>query len=182
MNRGALLKVVESRYARTDLPEFRPGDTVRVAYRVKEGGRTRIQNFEGIVIKIKRNGYNSSFTVRKVSYGVGVERIFPFNSPLIEKVEIVQRAAPAGPSSTSSASFPSGRSAASSGPTASGSARTRNGPRRPRPPRWPRRPLLRPRERARPKSTPPRRKPRWGPLRGGRGSRPLFHCTGLTRC
>jgi large subunit ribosomal protein L19 len=91
MNRGALLKVVESRYARTDLPEFRPGDTVRVAYRVKEGGRTRIQNFEGIVIKIKRNGYNSSFTVRKVSYGVGVERIFPFNSPLIEKVEIVQR-------------------------------------------------------------------------------------------
>jgi len=91
MNRGALLKVVEARYARTDLPEFRPGDTVRVAYRVKEGNRTRIQNFEGIVIKIRRNGYNSSFTVRKVSYGVGVERIFPFNSPLIEKVEIVQR-------------------------------------------------------------------------------------------
>ncbi|MGC8877121.1 50S ribosomal protein L19 [Thermus sp.] len=91
MNRGALLKVVESRYARTDLPEFRPGDTVRVAYRVKEGNRSRIQNFEGIVIKVKRNGYNSSFTVRKVSYGVGVERIFPLNSPLIEKVEIVQR-------------------------------------------------------------------------------------------
>lgn len=91
MNRGALLKVVESRYERTDLPEFRPGDTVRVAYRVKEGNRTRIQNFEGIVIKIKRNGYNSSFTVRKVSYGVGVERIFPMNSPLIDKVEIVQR-------------------------------------------------------------------------------------------
>lgn len=91
MNRGALLKVVESRYTRTDLPEFRPGDTVRVAYRVTEGNRTRVQNFEGIVIKIKRNGYNSSFTVRKVSYGVGVERIFPFNSPLIEQVEIVQR-------------------------------------------------------------------------------------------
>jgi large subunit ribosomal protein L19 len=91
MNRGALLKVVESRYARTDLPEFRPGDTVRVAYRVKEGNRSRIQNFEGIVIKVRRNGYNSSFTVRKVSYGVGVERIFPMNSPLIEKVEIVQR-------------------------------------------------------------------------------------------
>ncbi len=91
MNRGALLKVVESRYARADLPEFRAGDTVRVAYRVKEGNRSRIQNFEGIVIKIKRNGYNSSFTVRKVSYGVGVERIFPMNSPLIEKVEIVQR-------------------------------------------------------------------------------------------
>ncbi|WP_028490655.1 50S ribosomal protein L19 [Thermus islandicus] len=91
MNRGALLKVVESRYTRTDLPEFRPGDTVRVAYRVKEGNRTRIQNFEGIVIKVRRNGYNSSFTVRKVSYGVGVERIFPLNSPLIERIEIVQR-------------------------------------------------------------------------------------------
>lgn len=91
MNRGALLRVVESRYTRTDLPEFRPGDTVRVAYRVKEGNRTRVQNFEGIVIKIRRNGYNSSFTVRKVSYGVGVERVFPMNSPLIEKVEVVQR-------------------------------------------------------------------------------------------
>uniref|UniRef100_A0A7V4EFN4 Large ribosomal subunit protein bL19 n=2 Tax=Thermus tengchongensis TaxID=1214928 RepID=A0A7V4EFN4_9DEIN len=91
MNRGALLKVVEAKYNRADLPEFRPGDTVRVAYRVKEGNRTRVQNFEGIVIKIKRNGYNTSFTVRKVSYGVGVERIFPLNSPLIEKIEIVQR-------------------------------------------------------------------------------------------
>ncbi|WP_243026849.1 50S ribosomal protein L19 [Thermus albus] len=91
MNRGALLKVVEAKYTRTDLPEFRPGDTVRVAYRVKEGNRTRVQNFEGIVIKIKRNGYNTSFTVRKVSYGVGVERIFPLNSPLIERIEIVQR-------------------------------------------------------------------------------------------
>lgn len=91
MNRGALLKVVEAKYTRTDLPEFRPGDTVRVAYRVKEGNRTRVQNFEGIVIKIKRNGYNTSFTVRKLSYGVGVERIFPLNSPLIEKIEIVQR-------------------------------------------------------------------------------------------
>lgn len=91
MNRVALLKLVESRYIRTDLPDFRPGDTVRVAYRVKEGNRTRVQNFEGLVIKVKRNGFNSSFTVRKVSFGVGVERIFPMHSPLIEKVEIVQR-------------------------------------------------------------------------------------------
>ncbi|MER3537090.1 MAG: 50S ribosomal protein L19 [Thermus sp.] len=91
MNRSALLKLVESRYTRTDLPDFRPGDTVRVAYRVKEGNRTRVQNFEGLVIKVKRNGFNSSFTVRKVSFGVGVERIFPMHSPLIEKVEIVQR-------------------------------------------------------------------------------------------
>ena len=91
MNRGALIKLVESRYVRTDLPEFRPGDTVRVSYKVKEGNRTRIQDFEGIVIRIRRNGFNTTFTVRKVSYGVGVERIFPLRSPLIQKIDIVQR-------------------------------------------------------------------------------------------
>mgnify|MGYP006314195561 FL=1 len=91
MNREALIKLVESRYVRTDLPEFRPGDTVRVSYKVKEGNRTRIQDFEGIVIRIRRNGFNTTFTVRKVSYGVGVERIFPLHSPLIQKIDIVQR-------------------------------------------------------------------------------------------
>ena len=91
MNRRALIKLVESRYVRTDLPEFRPGDTVRVSYKVKEGNRTRIQDFEGIVIRIRRNGFNTTFTVRKVSYGVGVERIFPLHSPLIQKIDIVQR-------------------------------------------------------------------------------------------
>ena len=91
MNRGALIKLVESRYVRTDLHEFRPGDTVRVSYKVKEGNRTRIQDFEGIVIRIRRNGFNTTFTVRKVSYGVGVERIFPLHSPLIQKIDIVQR-------------------------------------------------------------------------------------------
>ena len=91
MNRGALIKLVESRYVRTDLPEFRPGDTVRVSYKVKEGNRTRIQDFEGIVIRIRRNGFNTTFTVRKVSYGVGVERIFPLHSPLVQKIDIVQR-------------------------------------------------------------------------------------------
>ena len=91
MNRGALIKLVESRYVRTDLPAFRPGDTVRVSYKVKEGNRTRIQDFEGIVIRIRRNGFNTTFTVRKVSYGVGVERIFPLHSPLIQKIDIVQR-------------------------------------------------------------------------------------------
>ena len=91
MNRGALIKLVESRYVRTDLPEFRPGDTVRVSYKVKEGNRTRIQDFEGIVIRIRRNGFNTTFTVRKVSYGVGVKRIFPLHSPLIQKIDIVQR-------------------------------------------------------------------------------------------
>ena len=91
MNRGALIKLVESRYVRTDLPEFRPGDTVRVSYKVKEGNRTRIQDFEGIVIRIRRNGFNTTFTVRKVSYGVGVERLFPLHSPPIQKIDIAQR-------------------------------------------------------------------------------------------
>jgi large subunit ribosomal protein L19 len=88
MNRGALLKVVEKQYTRTDIPPFRPGDTVRVNYKVREGNRTRIQAYEGVVIKIKRNGFNSSFTVRKISFGEGVERVFPFNSPLIDSVEV----------------------------------------------------------------------------------------------
>ncbi|RIH89034.1 50S ribosomal protein L19 [Meiothermus luteus] len=91
MNRGALLKVVERKYTRTDIPEFKPGDTVRVNYKVVEGNRSRIQAYEGVVIKIKRNGYNSSFTVRKISFNEGVERIFPFNSPLIESVQVVSR-------------------------------------------------------------------------------------------
>ncbi|RDI95825.1 50S ribosomal protein L19 [Meiothermus sp. QL-1] len=91
MNRGALIKVVEKKYTRSDIPEFKPGDTVRVNYKVTEGNRTRIQTYEGVVIKIKRNGYNSSFTVRKISFNEGVERIFPFNSPLIESVQVVNR-------------------------------------------------------------------------------------------
>ena len=91
INKGALLKVVEKPYYRSDIPEFRPGDTVRVTYKVKEGNRTRLQSFEGTVLKIKRNGLNTSFTVRKISHGVGVERIFPMHSPLIDKVEVTFR-------------------------------------------------------------------------------------------
>ena len=73
---------------RHDLPDFRPGDTVRVHARVVEGDKERIQVFEGIVIKRRRGGAGASFTVRKVSYGIGVERVFPTHSPLIDKVEV----------------------------------------------------------------------------------------------
>ncbi len=72
------------------IPAFRPGDTVRVHARVIEGDRERIQAFEGVVIRIRRGGVNSSFTVRRISHGIGVERIFPYYSPLIEKVEVVR--------------------------------------------------------------------------------------------
>ncbi len=91
MNRGALLKVVETKYTRTDIPQFKAGDTIKVNYKVVEGTRTRIQAYEGVVLKIKRNGFNSAFTVRKISFNEGVERIFPFNSPLIESVEVTGR-------------------------------------------------------------------------------------------
>jgi large subunit ribosomal protein L19 len=91
MNKGALLKVVEQKYVRTDLPQFKPGDTVKVNYKVREGNRTRVQAYEGVVLKIKRGGFNSAFTVRKISFNEGVERIFPFNSPLIDSVEVVSR-------------------------------------------------------------------------------------------
>jgi len=73
-----------------NIPDFRPGDTVRVNAKVIEGDRERIQAFEGVVIRIRRRGPGSAFTVRRVSHGVGVERSFPYYSPLIEKVEVVR--------------------------------------------------------------------------------------------
>lgn len=76
---------------RTDLPEFRPGDTVRVHAKVVEGSRERIQVFEGVVIKRQNGGIHETFTVRKISYGVGVERTFPLHSPRIDKIEVVRR-------------------------------------------------------------------------------------------
>ena len=76
---------------RTDLPEFRPGDTVRVHEKVVEGSRERIQVFEGVVIKRQNGGIHETFTVRKISYGVGVERTFPLHSPRIDKIEVVRR-------------------------------------------------------------------------------------------
>jgi large subunit ribosomal protein L19 len=73
------------------IPDIAPGDTVRVSVKIVEGGKERIQVFQGVVIKIKRGGNGAGFTVRHVAYGVGVERTFPFNSPLVEKVEIVRQ-------------------------------------------------------------------------------------------
>jgi large subunit ribosomal protein L19 len=85
-----LLRAVENSQMRTDLPSFRPGDTVRVHVKIKEGDKYRIQVFEGVIIAQKHNGISSTFTVRKVSSGYGIERIFPSNSPIIEKLEVVK--------------------------------------------------------------------------------------------
>jgi len=85
-----LLRAVDNSQIRTDLPRFRPGDTVRVHVKIKEGDKYRIQVFEGVVIVQKNNGISSTFTVRKVSSGYGIERIFPTNSPIIEKLEVVK--------------------------------------------------------------------------------------------
>lgn len=87
-----LIKLVEAEYtSKTDLPEFRAGDTVTVSYRIKEGNKERIQQFQGTVIQRRNSGMAATFTVRKMSNGVGVERIFPINSPFIEKVEVNKR-------------------------------------------------------------------------------------------
>jgi large subunit ribosomal protein L19 len=85
------LDQVEARYLRDDIPDFRPGDTVRVNVRVVEGGRERLQVFEGTVIARSGGGARESFTVRKVSFGVGVERIFPLHAPIIHSVEVIRR-------------------------------------------------------------------------------------------
>ena len=76
---------------RLDLPEFAPGDTVKVHVKIKEGEKERIQVFQGVVISKRKGTTNATFTVRKVSYGVGVERVFPTHSPIIDKVEVVTR-------------------------------------------------------------------------------------------
>lgn len=86
-----LIQEITKEQLRTDLPDFRPGDTVRVHVKVVEGNRERIQVFEGVVIKRRGAGISETFTVRKVSYGVGVERTFPVHTPKIAKLEIVRR-------------------------------------------------------------------------------------------
>jgi large subunit ribosomal protein L19 len=82
---------LEREQMRLDLPEFRAGDTIRVHSRIKEGDKERIQVFQGVVIRKRRGGLGATFTVRKVSYGVGVERIFPLHSPNIDRIDVVSR-------------------------------------------------------------------------------------------
>lgn len=88
--RNKLLELVDSMQVRNDLPDFRVGENVKVHVRIKEGNKERIQIFEGLVTAIKNEGVSKSFTVRKISYGIGVERTFPVNSPTISRVEIVR--------------------------------------------------------------------------------------------
>ncbi len=86
-----VIQQLEREQMRMDLPDFLPGDTVRVHVKIIEGDKQRIQVFQGVVISKRKGGINASFTVRKVSYGVGVERVFPYHSPIIDHVEIVTR-------------------------------------------------------------------------------------------
>jgi large subunit ribosomal protein L19 len=85
------LKLVNSDQLKKDAPQFNVGDTVKVHVKIKEGERERIQLFEGTVLAKKHGGIEETFTVRRVSYGVGVERVFPLHSPNVEKVEVVRR-------------------------------------------------------------------------------------------
>ncbi|WP_406614221.1 50S ribosomal protein L19 [Mycoplasma corogypsi] len=88
--RNRLLELVEKSQLRTDLVEFKTGDNVKVHVRIREGEKERIQIFEGLVISKKESGTRETFTVRKISYGVGVERVFALNSPLIAHIEVVR--------------------------------------------------------------------------------------------
>jgi large subunit ribosomal protein L19 len=85
------LQVLDKEQMRADIPQFKPGDTVKVHVRIKEGDKERVQVFQGVVIRKRKGTVNSTFTVRKVSYGVGVERVFPLHSPMIDKIEVVSR-------------------------------------------------------------------------------------------
>ncbi|MBW1695305.1 MAG: 50S ribosomal protein L19 [Deltaproteobacteria bacterium] len=85
------IKQLEREMMRLDLPDFAPGDTVNVHVKIKEGEKERIQVFQGVVISKRKGTTNATFTVRKVSYGIGVERIFPLHSPVIDKIEVVSR-------------------------------------------------------------------------------------------
>lgn len=89
----ALLQKVLNKNKRTDIPEFRPGDTIRVHVKIREGDKERLQAFEGTVIARKNTGLGESITVRKVSFGQGVERIFPVNAPVIDHIDVIRTGA-----------------------------------------------------------------------------------------
>jgi large subunit ribosomal protein L19 len=86
-----ILDALDAQSQRTDIPDFRAGDTLKVHARVVEGNRSRVQVFQGVVIRRQNGGLRESFTIRKISFGVGVERTYPINSPLIDRLEIVVR-------------------------------------------------------------------------------------------
>ena len=86
-----ILRAIEAEQMRNDLPNFNVGDNVKLHVKVKEGNRERIQMFEGTVIKRQNGGLRETFTVRRVAYGVGVERTFPINAPIIDKIDVVRR-------------------------------------------------------------------------------------------
>lgn len=86
-----IIETLEKEQMRLDVPDFKPGDTIRVHARIKEGEKERIQVFQGVVIRKRKGTTGATFTVRKVSYGIGVERIFPMHSPSVDKIEVVTR-------------------------------------------------------------------------------------------
>ena len=86
-----IIEATEQDYKRDDLPAFNVGDTLKVYIKIKEGNKERVQMFEGFVLKIQNGGLSQTFTVRKISSGVGVEKTFPMHSPVIEKIEVVKR-------------------------------------------------------------------------------------------
>ena len=85
------LDALDAQSLRSDIPDFRPGDTLKVHARVVEGNRSRVQVFQGVVIRRQGSGLRETFTIRKVSFGVGVERTYPINSPVVDRIEIVTR-------------------------------------------------------------------------------------------
>lgn len=87
-----VIQDIEREHMRTDLPEINPGDTIRMMIKIKEGNKERLQPFEGTVIRKRGGGIKGTFTVRKVSYGIGVERIFPLHSPIIDSIKVLTRA------------------------------------------------------------------------------------------
>ena len=86
-----IIEAIEKEQMRVDIPDFRPGDTVKVHARIKEGEKERIQIFQGVVIRKRKGNTGATFTVRKVSYGIGVERIFPLHAPFVDKIEVLTR-------------------------------------------------------------------------------------------